>query len=190
MKRAARRIDEDPGFEHLHFVAEIELRERSSVNDLTLRALAKHTGMSDRTVFRYYASREEFLDAVAVEVARNLRTPAPPSTVEELPLFPRTLYSRFEEKAALVKPALHTELSKRMREGVAGERWRAIRALIDNHAPRRTEGDRKIATTNIGYYLSATTWHYYRFNFEFTLEETIASAQSAVRLAIDDIAKR
>jgi AcrR family transcriptional regulator len=168
----------------------VELLERASVTELTVRAVAKQAGMSERTVFRYFASRDEFLDAVAAEVVRNLQAPAPPTKIEELPDYPRLLYPRFEEKADLVKSALHTDVFKRIHDTVARERWRAVRALIDTHASHRAERDRKIAAANIRYYLAGTTWHYYRFYFGFTLAETIDSACTAIRLAIKEIMKR
>lgn len=167
----------------------IDLLEQSSVSELTVRATAKHAGMSERTIFRYYASRDEFLDAVAVEVVHRLQQPALPTTIAELGTYPRVLYSRFEEKAELTIAALHTEMFKRMREGPGMERMKAIGALIDAHAQHRSDHDRKIAIANIRHYLSATTWHYYRFYFGLTLEETIASGELAVRLAIDEITK-
>lgn len=167
----------------------IELLEQSSVSQLTVRATAKQAGMSERTIFRYYASRDEFLDAVAVEVIRLLQTPPIPQTIEELLDYPKVLYSRFEEKVALTRAALHTEMFKRLRDSIANERWQAVRTLIDTHAPHRSDPERKIAAANVRYYLAATTWHYYRFYFGFTTEETINSAQSAVRLTIDDIAR-
>jgi hypothetical protein len=40
---------------------------------------------------------------------------------------------------------------------------------------------------HIRYFLTVTTWYYYRFHFNFTLEETIDSAQSVIRLLIEDI---
>jgi AcrR family transcriptional regulator len=160
------------------------------VTEVTARAVAKHAGISERTVFRYYASREQFLDAVAAEAERSLGAPAPPASIDELRGYARVLYTRFEEKAALVKSALHTELFKRMREGAGRVRWQAVRALIDAHARHRSARDRKIAAANIRYYLAASTWHYYRFYFEFTLAETIDCAERAVQLALDDIARR
>jgi AcrR family transcriptional regulator len=168
----------------------LELLERAGVTELTVRAVAKHAGMSERTVFRYFASREEFLDAVAGEVVRNLQAPAPPARIDELPDYPRVLYARFEEKADLVRSALHTEVFKRIHDTVAKERWRAVRSLIDAHAGHRSDRERKIAAANIRYYLAATTWHYYRFYFGFTLAETIDSARSAIRLTINEIIKR
>ena len=44
--------------------------------------------------------------------------------------------------------------------------------LIPYRAPNAPEARRKIAAANIRYFLSGTTWHYYRFVFRFTLGET------------------
>jgi len=168
----------------------VDLLEKTSLGEVTVRAVARHAGMSERTVFRYFASRDDFLAAVAAEVARVLGALTPPSTIEALAAYPRVLYPRYEEKAALTKAALHTDLFERMREGVGVERWRAVQSLLDAHAPHRTARDRRLAAANIRYYLAATTWHYFRFYFGFSLQETIDAAETAVGLVIEDIARR
>ena len=168
----------------------VQQLEDTGVNGVTVRAVAKKAGISERTIFRYYASRDEFLDAVAAEAARSMETPAPPATIDELLDYAGPLYRRFEERAGLVQAALHTEIFGRIRQVVAQERWQAVRALIDQHAVHRSESSRKIAATNISYYLSATTWHYYRYQFELSIEEAIESATCVVHLVVDDIAKK
>jgi len=168
----------------------VQQLEDSGVSGLTVRSVAKKAGISERTIFRYYASRDEFLDAVAAEVARSLETPASPRTIDELLEYAGPLYRRFEERASLVQAALHTEIFGRIRQVVARERWQAVRALIDQHAAHRPESSRKIAATNISYYLSATTWHYYRYQFERSLDEAIECAKSVVQLVVEDIAKK
>jgi AcrR family transcriptional regulator len=170
--------------------AAVELLERASVAELTVRAVARHAGTSERTVFRYFATREEFLDAVAAQVRAKLAVPPPPATPEELREAPRALYAAFEARTQLTKAALHTELFGRMRETQAKERWTAVRKLVDAWAPRRPERERKIAAANIRYYLSATTWHYYRFYFGFSAEETVACAETAIRLALEALRPR
>ncbi|HWA60655.1 MAG TPA: helix-turn-helix domain-containing protein, partial [Caulobacteraceae bacterium] len=76
-----------------------DLLERGGVDEVTARAVAKAAGMSERTVFRYFASRDAFLDAVAAEVARRIDAPSPPASLEALRDFADPLYRRFEEKA-------------------------------------------------------------------------------------------
>jgi AcrR family transcriptional regulator len=165
----------------------IELLETSSVSELTVRAVAARAGISERTVFRYFADRDAFLDAVAGAVTERMELPRSPSTMEELLRYPDMLYRRFEAVAPLVRAALHTELFDRLRNAQAKHRWVAVRALIDAHAPRRPERDREIAAANIRYHLSASTWHYYRSYFGLSLELTIACGETAVRQAVEGL---
>jgi len=165
----------------------IEFLEESPVSDLTVRAVAARAGISERTVFRYFATRDDFLDAVAGAVSARMDLPPSPATLDELLGYADTLYRRFDATAALIKAALHTELSTRLRHAAAEQRWVAVRRLLDAHAPRRPAHAREIAAANICYQLSATTWHYFRFYFGFSLERTIECGTAAVRQAVEGL---
>lgn len=160
--------------------AAVDTLERGTVTDLTVRAVAKRANVAERTVFRYFASRDEFLDAVAAEVRTRLDLPPPPRTREELMALARPLYSRLDAKSSLTRASLHSELFDRLRGRQAKDRWSAVRRVVDAIAPRRSEAERKLAAANIYYHLTATTWHYYRFYLGFSLEETISAAESAI----------
>ena len=165
----------------------IELLETDGVTATTARAVAKKAGISERTVFRYYGSREDFLDALAEEAAAKMHTPPPPDDIEQLADYVGALYKRFEEFRPLLKEALHTEISKRIRASVARRRWTAVRRLVDAAAPHRSSSDRETAATNISYYLSASTWQYYRFTFNLSAKESERFARSAIALFVRDI---
>lgn len=160
--------------------AAIELLEKGSVRELTVRAVAKRANIAERTVFRYFPDRDEFLGAVTQALRARLALPAPPGTREELLAAPRALYTRFDEIAQLIKASLHSELFHRIRQGVIETRSVAVRKIVDELAPRRTPRERRIAAANIFYYLTATTWHYYRFYFGFSLEDSITAAELAI----------
>ncbi|HEY6820818.1 MAG TPA: helix-turn-helix domain-containing protein [Burkholderiales bacterium] len=164
--------------------------ERSSVGELTVRTVARHANISERTVFRYFATRDEFLDAIAEAVRARVDLPPPPETLEDLLAAPRALYTRFDAVRSLTVAALHSDLFPRMRETQAKARWMAVRKLIDEAAPERGERERRIAAANIRYYLAASTWHYYRFYFNFSLEDTIACAEAAIRDALAGLGKK
>jgi AcrR family transcriptional regulator len=164
----------------------LQVLERQSFSGLTVGAVAKRARISARTVFRYFPTREAFLDAIAEQLRQLLGLP-PPQSVDDLIAFPRALYSGFEAHARLMRAALHSELYDRMRETAARARWEAVRRIVDAHAPGRSDGERKIASANIRYYLSASTWHYYRFYFDFTLEEAIRAAESSIRQSLDGL---
>jgi len=163
----------------------IELLEAGSVSNVTARAVAKHAGMSERTVFRYFATRDDLLDAIAAEAAARMQSPPPPATIDELLDYPKPLYRSFEEKAALVTGVLHTDLFHRVRLTAAGARWSTVEKLIDERMSGRPRKERRLLATNVNYFLSATTWHYYRSRFELSPEDSIGAAKAAIRALLD-----
>jgi AcrR family transcriptional regulator len=167
----------------------LRLLEDWTVGELTVRAVARQAGMSERTVFRYFADRDEFLDAVADEVRDRLELPPVPASIEAMIDAPDGLYRAFERKERLTKAALHSELFPRMRETQAKARWAAVRKLVDGYAPRRPDRERRIAAANIRYFLAATAWHYYRFYFRFSLEDSIDCARTAIRQSLQGLRK-
>jgi hypothetical protein len=54
----------------------------------------------------------------------------------------------------------------------------------------RSASLKNVAAANIRYFLSATTWHYYRFYFGFGLNESIECARTAVMQAADALRRR
>ncbi len=164
--------------------AALQTLQEDSVGGLTMRAVAKRARLSERTIFRYFATRDEFLDAVAAEISSQMQVPHP-RTLEELLAMPRTLFSSLEARRDLIRASLHTDVSERIMQTNGRQRWVAVRKIVDAYAPRAPEARRKIAATNIRYFLSAATWNYYRFVFRFTLEETIACAETAIRQSLD-----
>jgi AcrR family transcriptional regulator len=161
--------------------AAVELLETTSVAELSVRAVAKRAEISERTVFRYFAAREDLLDAVAAEVARRTQAPPNPRTVTELLVYPEAIFARYEETAALTLAAMHSELFPRIRTTDAERRGGTIRALVDREAADRPERERRLAAANIHYHVVATTWSYYRFNFGFPLEDAVQCARMAIR---------
>jgi AcrR family transcriptional regulator len=173
--------------ERLILQSALAVLEDDSFNALTVRAVARKAGMSERTIFRYFATREDFLDAVAREFTRLLNMPPAPQTLDELLSMPRRLYASFEPHAKLIAVVFHTEIFPRMKAGAAQQRWLAIGKLLDREFRKAPPRARKIAAANIRYFLSAATWHYYRFIFRFDPEETIACADTAIRQALEGL---
>lgn len=149
--------------------------------EITARAAAIEAGISERTVFRYFPSRTEFLAAAAAALGRTLHTPAPPASLADLSVLPRALFTALEDHRDLVRAAWHSELRQHVIGTDAKQRWQAIRKLLDAAAPRAPERRRKLAAATLRYQLSATTWHYFRFVFGFTLPETIEAAELVVQ---------
>ena len=163
------------------------LLKEGEIRELTVRAVAQHAGMSERTVFRYFPTRDALLDAVAVYLREHMATPSLTGTLEGLLAAPALLYRAFEESADHTRAALHPDLVGRVRSLQADARWKAVHGLLESIAPRAGEAQRRIAAANICYHLTASSWNYYRTAFGFGLEECIACADTAVRQALEGI---
>lgn len=175
--------------ERLILDSAVAVLEEEAFQGLTVRAVAKKAGIAERTIFRYFATRDEFLDAIGREITRILRMPPPPASLEEVFSMPRRLYESFEPHAKLIQTVFHTEVFPRMKAGAAQQRWVAISKVLDREFRKASPRARKIAAANIRYFLSGNSWQYYRFVFGFSREETIACAETAVRQAIDALRK-
>lgn len=160
--------------------AAVQQAQDGQLREVTMRSVAQRANIAERTVFRHFSSREQLLDELAVEVSRRMELPALPASAAELVRSPGEFYPAFEAHASLTIAALHSELFDRIRDSVAKERWARIRALVDAWAPRRSERARAFAAAHIRYVLAATTWHYYRFYFGFSLEDSIAAARAVI----------
>ena len=152
--------------------------------DVTMRAVAKKAGMAERSLFRYFATRDELLDAVAAEAGRRLPTPPPPKTIGELRRYPSALYAVFEANERIVRAGLRSVIFERMRDNAARTRWSAVRRLVDEHAVRATAEERKLHAANICHWLGASMWHLYRTTMRLTAEETVKCAELGVGLAL------
>ena len=169
--------------------AAIDLLEKDPDSAMVNAAIAQRAGVSDRTVYRYFPTREALLDAVAHDVGRRLAVPPVPSTVADLQPFARALFASFEHQAPLTRAALRPEMFGRMRDGQAAQRWVALQALMDREFPDVEPEERRMATANIRYLLAATTWRYYRDNFGFSAEETARCVETALRHLLAGLAK-
>jgi AcrR family transcriptional regulator len=161
------------------------------VEDLTLRAVARRANISERTVFRYFSTRQDFFDALVVELRGLYALPPLPATIEELAAMPRGLYTIFEAKKKLVLGGLHIpELFQRMRSTQTAARLTVIRKIVDDWAPKRSVQERRIAAANITFHLGATSWQFFRFSYGFTLEESIAAAETAIAQFLGGLRQR
>ena len=172
--------------ERLILDAALKVLERTG--EITARAAAGEAGISERTLFRYYSTREDFLAAVAKAMARTVQMPPPPESVEALRAMPRALFTAFEEHSGLISAAWHSELRQHVIGKEARERWIGIRKVVDAAAPRAPERRRKVAAATLRYHLSATTWHYYRCVMQLPQEETIEAGEMVVEQVLAGLA--
>jgi hypothetical protein len=88
-----------------------------------------------------------------------------------------------------VRAAWHSELRSYMIAGAAKGRWVAIERVVDAAVPQAQARRRKLAAASIRYHLSASTWHYYRFVFRFTIDEAIEAVEEVIDAQLASLGK-
>jgi AcrR family transcriptional regulator len=167
----------------------VDLRgEPRMTAEVTLRAVAKRANISERTLFRYFSTREEFFDALVDEIRPRIAAAGPPGNVEELLGAPGRYFALFEAQQRLVLAGmLVTELFHRIRTRQITPRLAAVQKIVDGLAPRRSARERRLVATNITFHLGATAWRFFRFSIGFDFDDSVAAAESAIRQFLDGI---
>src|SRR5436309_7693915 len=109
-----------------------ELLERGEAEELTVPAVAEASGVSLRTIYRYYPTREALLEAAGRWIGDELLRHPYPRDLEEVADLYQAGARDFDERPGLVRALAFSQLGQRVRGYRRRERLEAIgRALRD-----------------------------------------------------------
>ena len=163
------------------------LKQHRSAVSLSVRAVALKAGIAERTVFRYFPTREALIAALAPEVHQQIGLPEAPAEVATLQEFLRALYTCFDQHSALTVAALDADLFPHMLSLVAASRGKAIETLLKTFAPEAQASLRQRVAYNIRHLLTASSWYYYTHQFALPLEDAISCAEHSIRLNLQSL---
>jgi AcrR family transcriptional regulator len=114
------------------------LRNRE-LTDLSLALVAREAGITERTVYRHFATREQLLEATWAAVNEKLGMREFPKTAAELVERPLTVFPALEEQAEVIRAMLASPQGRELRLRVNRERQAAIRAAVRDARPKLRE---------------------------------------------------
>ena len=144
-----------------------ELLKRCDIDELSFKKVAEQADISQRTMFRYFTTREAFLDALTVRLYAELDIPNVPDEVDALPSYIATLYAKLDAQPRNVMVLLSADLLPRVLNANTKQRLQALEDLLKNHFSYVSADDIKKTAANLRYVMSASSWRYYRMHFEF-----------------------
>jgi AcrR family transcriptional regulator len=106
-----------------------------TLGDLSLALVAREAGITERTVYRHFATREQLLGATWAMVNANIGTKTFPRTVQELIERPRQLFPAFDERGDVIRAMLASPQGRELRLHANRERQAAIRAVVKKARP-------------------------------------------------------
>jgi AcrR family transcriptional regulator len=151
-----------------------------------MRAVAQVAEISERTIYRYFASLDELQSAV-VPILRERASAPMAECIEELPDYIRRLFTTFDQNAQLARALTRaawvpTNVSR-------SENLRALRKLIDAAYPKASKADRESSAVSLRVLLSASGWAYLS-DCGFDLEASIRHVQWMAKTVTDKLCKQ
>lgn len=127
----------------------------------TMRGVARESGVSERTIYRYYASFDELLEGVRPLLVGKTGIPLC-GTADELPEYAAELYGTFEENRDLIDMLLFAPWLRPHYADSRTRNLRDLRALLDAAHPDAEPRERRAAASALRVLLSGGGWHYLR----------------------------
>ena len=111
-----------------------ELSE-SELEALTMAGVARRAGVTERTVFRHFASRESLIASVWPRMQARVRSTGFPRTADDLIATPGRLFPAFDKEERLVRASAFSAGGREVRLAANRERQAAMRACVRDAFP-------------------------------------------------------
>jgi AcrR family transcriptional regulator len=128
-----------------------DLLERGEAENLTMPGVAEASGVSLRTVYRYYATREKLLEDAGRWIGDELLRHPYPQTLAEVAELVRVGFPDFDERPGLVQALALSQVGKGVRGYRRRERLAAIRQALRNEVGGLTEDELRRAEAVLAY---------------------------------------
>ena len=173
---------------------------RSGIHQFSMQEVADEAGVSLRTLYRYYPSREELLEGVTAEVEQGLADSGLPGGIEPTILIQK--YGTPEAVAALVGDAFRMTAERGVDIGrawviinmVTGsrseskqQRDRLIRQVVEHFGPHLTDVEQDLAFGVIRYLAGSIAWKVMTDDFGMDTEQVAQAVGWALRTLLEEI---
>lgn len=119
-------------------IAELRVSE---LEGLTMAGVAGRAGVTERTVFRHFTSRDALIAAVWPRMQARVRSTGLPHTADELIATPGRLFPAFDKEEKLVRASAFSAAGREVRLASNEERQEAMRACVRDAFPDIEEPD-------------------------------------------------
>lgn len=155
----------------------------------SVQQVADRAGVTHRTVYNHFPTREALNDGLATHVEELLATdgrPTEPSiSLERLAPMTGELYQSFEECEVPVRAYVMLMVASRGPAQVAREHTSAIEALIERETSVAPPLDARGLTAAVRMFLSSTGWHLLTEHLGLSSDEAATTATWATQALLD-----
>jgi AcrR family transcriptional regulator len=153
--------------------------------DPHMRAVAAAAGISERTIYRYFPSRDELHAALMPELRARASAPMAES-VSGLEQYVVDLFTTFDQNQKLVRALVAGSWAQRHFTQTRSANLDALQAIIDEAFPTVPAATRRSAAASLRVPLSGAGWLYLA-HCGFDVETSVAHVQWLVRAVLEKL---
>ena len=167
-----------------------ELVERGEAEEVTVPGVAAASGVSLRTVYRYYPTREQLLEAAGRWIGNELLQHGYPQTLDEVAELIRVGSPDFDARPGLVRAMALSQLGRSVRAYRRRERLEAIRQALRHEVGDLPENELRRAEAVLAYLHNMLAYTTLREESGLSGEEIGEALAWAIRTLVDDLRRR
>lgn len=167
-----------------------ELLGQGEASELAVPAVARRSGVSLRTIYRYFPTREELIAAAGEWIGVNVLAAAIPSTLAEIPHVYAENAALWDDHPRLVEAMALSRGANSLRSIRRQERLENLRAALDEVTDGLPEADARQAFGIFAYLDNMLAWVTMRDEAGLDGKEAGAAVAWAMGVLIDDLRRR
>lgn len=153
---------------------------------LTFKEVASASGVAERTLYRYYSTREELLAGAFEWVNQRLGVPdEPPTDARGAAELARRAFRSFDSLAAVVRELLAAPEGLAVRMANRPVRQRAALALVRHEVPGVGRAEQRRLAAAVQVLTTASTWQALRDHWEMDGAQAGETAANAIHLLLE-----
>jgi AcrR family transcriptional regulator len=156
----------------------------SDLEGLTMAGVATRAGVTERTVFRHFPSRDALIAAVWPRMQARVRSAGFPHTADGLIATPGRLFPAFDKEEKLVRASAFSAAGREVRRSSNRERQAAMRACVRDAFPDIAEPELTRLAAIVQLIDSAYAWAVMRELWDLSGTEAGAAASEALAVLL------
>ncbi len=167
--------------------AAIDGLKEGDLEGLTIAKVAADAGVTERTVYRHFKTREDLIKAVWPRMGARLGIAGLPQTVEALLAAPGRIYPRFDAEAGAVRASMYSAAGREIRATANPVRHHTMTGLVAQARPELDEAARRRRAAVIQIIGSSHGWACFKDYWGMDTEEAARAASEAIAILLGEM---
>jgi len=162
----------------------------AGLKDFSIPRLALRAGVSVRTVYRYFPTKDALLEEFAYWLDLQIGSAEPPATIEELVTLSESAFPAFDEMEPLIRAQWLTPHGRASREVGRKRRLANWRKVLSDVADNLPADEQRRGLGIVLFLLSSRSWQALKDEFDMDGRESGKAVSWALRTLIADLRTR